>query len=225
MDIIHELAATESPRRVRVVVMGANGVGKSALLNRLVRNIYCEPGFDDGSADSVSVIRPSEEQIYRMEVYSGEDCALYLELQDTNGSYVSHGARRLAIATAHVFVLVYSICDLKSFQEVIRLCEEIIMQREIGNEEAPILLVGNKTDLDDKSANNKRVITLSEANERVATWGIRAVEISAKQASNMSDVVHGILRLCDASPDLFFKARRMGGWRHNISYVMSCCFK
>ena len=225
MDIIQDLAKSESPRRVRVVVMGANGVGKSALLNRLVRNIFCEAGVGDGGGDSVSMIRSSEEEIYRMEIYCGEDCALHLELQDTDGSYVSHGARRLAIATAHVFVLVYSVCDLISFQEVIRLCEEIITQRGIGNEDAPILLVGNKTDLGDNSENNKRVITLSEAIGRVATWGIRVVETSAKQASNMSEVIHEILRLCDASPDLFLQARRMGGWRYNISYVLSCCFK
>ena len=95
-----------------------------------------------------------------------------------------------------------------------------LLQR--GNEDAPILLVGNKIDLDDD--HNKRVITLSEANQRVLTWGIRVIEISAKQASNMSEVIHEILRLCDASPDLFLQARRMEGWWYNISYVLSCCF-
>ena len=130
MDIVRDFAESESPRRVRIVVMGTNGVGKSALLNRLVRNIFCEAMARNGGEDSVSMIKTPDEEIYRMEIYCGEDCALHLELQDTDGTYVSHSARRLAIATAHVFVLVYSICDRKSFQDVIRLCDEIITKRK-----------------------------------------------------------------------------------------------
>ncbi len=64
----------------------------------------------------------------------------------------------------------------------------------------------------------------ADVKQRVSSMGVRLVEISAKYGSNMSEIIHEILRLCDASPDLFLQARRRGGWRHNIVYVVSCCF-
>ncbi len=144
MDFVQEfIDAENSPRRVRVVVMGASGVGKSALLNRLVRNV-----FQDAGDDSASMVAPDEE-LYRMEIYCGEHCALHLELQDT-ASTVSNGMRRLAIATAHVFVLVYSISDRNSFKDAVNLGDQIIKQR--GKEDAPILFVGNKADIDEEES-------------------------------------------------------------------------
>ncbi|XP_072032840.1 ras-related protein Rap-2a-like [Amphiura filiformis] len=195
--------------------MGATGVGKSALLNRLVRNIFCDG--EDSVSIGASAATSAEEELYRMEIYCGEHCALHLELQDTASTLISHGMRRLAIATAHVFVLVYSVNDHNSFDDVLQLCEEIIKQR--GSDDAPILLVGNKTDIHTDCR-----ITISEAKQRASVWGVRVVEISAKYGTNASDILHEILRLCDASCDLFLQARRRGGWRHNIVYVVSCCF-
>ena len=51
--------------------------------------------------------------------------------------------RRLSISTAHAFLLVYSIDDRSSFDEVRRLWEQIKEERS-GYSELPCVVAGNK---------------------------------------------------------------------------------
>lgn len=49
----------------------------------------------------------------------------------------------------------------------------------------PILLVGNKSDLD-----GERSVSLSQAQQRSADWGVSYVETSAKNRTNVDKVSH-----------------------------------
>lgn len=52
-----------------------------------------------------------------------------------------------------------------------------------SDENIPFLLVGNKSDLDEK-----RKVSLAEANARAQQWGVPYVETSAKTRDNVDKV-------------------------------------
>ena len=52
-----------------------------------------------------------------------------------------------------------------------------------NDENIPFLLVGNKSDLDEK-----RKVSLAEANARAQQWGVPYVETSAKTRDNVDKV-------------------------------------
>jgi Ras-related protein Ral-A len=52
-----------------------------------------------------------------------------------------------------------------------------------NDENIPFLLVGNKSDLDEK-----RKVSLTEANARAQQWGVPYVETSAKTRDNVDKV-------------------------------------
>ena len=172
---------------------------------------------------SPTTVAPLEEETFHLQIYNGDHYALHLELEDTP-SCMSDGMRRIAIATANVFVLVYSTSDLNSFCKAIRMCEEIINQR--GKDDPPIVLVGNKTDISKQSGSTGNpIIPIDEVKAHIARLGIHVVEVSAKESLNITEVIYAILRLCDAMPDLFLLSRRRPeGWLSNVMNVVTCCF-
>ncbi|XP_077995900.1 GTP-binding protein Di-Ras2-like [Glandiceps talaboti] len=70
---------------------------------------------------------------------------LQMDMVDTSGFHSFPAMRRLAIQKARIFVLVYAIDDLESFIQLQYIYKEIREERR--EENLPIIVVGNKTDL------------------------------------------------------------------------------
>jgi len=66
-----------------------------------------------------------------------------VDILDTAGHLEFPAMRRLSISTAHAFLLVYSIDDRGSFDEVRRLWEQIKEERT-GYSQLPCVIAGNK---------------------------------------------------------------------------------
>lgn len=147
--------------RIRLVVLGGAGVGKSAIIRRLLGQ-----GFSER-------YRPTVEDLYTRECVLGT-LTLKVDLLDTAGKYpfifffyklrqtifryvkkkekdhircnVISGdlqfpaMRRLSIATAHAFLLVYATTSLPSFECIKRCFEEVREQR-------PDFQVSNKNNI------------------------------------------------------------------------------
>jgi DIRAS family GTP-binding Ras-like protein 2 len=97
--------------------------------------------------------------------------------------------RQLAIAQADAIILVYSIDDVTSFDEVTRLREQVIDERR-RKTPIPIVVVGNKTDV--KSA--KRVVVREVAQCTVEIeWGNHFMETSAKENLNITRIFNELL--------------------------------
>lgn len=79
---------------------------------------------------------------------------------------------------------------------------EQILRVKNSDPNIPILLVGNKSDLD-----GERNVSLAQAQQRAADWGVSYVETSAKNRTNVDKVSHLDVencclgrRMCQAQP-------------------------
>ena len=124
------------------------------------------------------------------EMYHGEfdikGVKLNLDIQDTGGSYVDEFPAMLkcSLASADAVLLVYSVNDINSFDEVSRLRDLVHLQRGEG---MPMVVVGNKTDLE-------RQIPREEAEATVlCDWENGYVECCAKDNLNVPAVFRAIL--------------------------------
>lgn len=163
----------------RIVVLGAAGVGKSCIVSQFL--------YDEFQSEYKETI----EELHRG-VYNVGDIHLTLDILDTSGAHAFPAMRKLAISTSNAFVLVYSVDDSCSFDEIKRLRDQIIAEKD--DENVPILIVGNKADI----AKPQRAISKETVETLVSVeWGNGYVEASAKENNNIFGIFKEILRLSD----------------------------
>lgn len=167
----------------RVVVMGAAKVGKTAIVQQFL--------YDRFPLDH----RATVEELHREE-YEVGGCCLTLDILDTSGSYEFPAMRRLAISTGDGFILVYSVDNNESFEEVRRLRELVL---EIRATAVPIVVVANKCDINDETRVVKKEIA-----EIIITidWENGFVECSAKDNHNIMEIFKQLLIQAKISYDL-----------------------
>ncbi|GIY17538.1 GTP-binding protein Rhes [Caerostris darwini] len=98
--------------RIRLVTLGGGGTGKSSIVKRFLFNSFCEKH------------RPTVEDLYCRE-FDLESMTLKVDILDTAGDFQFPAMRRLSIATAHAFLLVYSIDSAESFR-IVKDCFQVL---------------------------------------------------------------------------------------------------
>ncbi|XP_054164076.1 GTP-binding protein Di-Ras2-like [Oppia nitens] len=168
----------EQSNDYRVVVFGAGGVGKSSMVLRFVKGTFRDSYI------------PTIEDTYR-QVISCNKNVCTLQITDTTGSHQFPAMQRLNITKGHAFMLVYSITSKQSLEELIPTYREII-EVKAGEENLPIMLVGNKCDED-----VNREVTNDYANEMVSKIlkGCAFIETSAKTGHNVHEAFQELLSL------------------------------
>mgnify|MGYP000796870886 CR=1 FL=1 len=166
----------------KIVVLGSGGVGKSALTVQFVQGIFVEK-YD-----------PTIEDSYRKQVeVDGVQCML--EILDTAGTEQFTAMRDLYMKNGQGFVLVYSIVALGTFNDLVDMREQILRVKD--SEDVPMVLVGNKSDL-----NDSRVVTTQQGEEMAQRFNnCLFVEASAKLKVNVDKIFHDLIRcINDKSP-------------------------
>jgi len=172
---VSETHVTRSVKqRYRVVVMGAAAVGKTCIVQRMLYEQF------------VTDYKATVEQLYSQR-YLLNGTSITLELLDTSGAYEFPAMRKLSISTADAFILVYSVDDAASFDEVSRLRLQIIKQKQ--NELTPIVIVGNKADVSERVVN----FEMAESTALI-DWENGYVEASAKDNVNVTAIFNELLR-------------------------------
>merc|ERR1711988_1199981 len=116
----------------KLVVVGAGGVGKSALTIQLIQNHFVDE-YD-----------PTIEDSYRKQVViDGETCLL--DILDTAGQEEYSAMRDQYMRTGEGFLIVFAVNNAKSFEDITQYREQI--KRVKDAEEVPMVMVGNKCDL------------------------------------------------------------------------------
>lgn len=134
---------------------------------------------------------PTIEDSYRKQIeVDGRACDL--EILDTAGVAQFTAMRELYIKSGKGFILVYSVTDESSLQELLALREQVLRIKDATG--VPMVLVGNKCDLaDERKLNPEDGIAISER------WGrVPFYETSAMHKTNVDeafvDVVRQIMR-------------------------------
>ncbi|EAS31243.3 small GTP-binding protein [Coccidioides immitis RS] len=164
------------PRReYHIVVLGAGGVGKSCLTAQFVQNVWIE-NYD-----------PTIEDSYRKHLeVDGRQCVL--EILDTAGTEQFTAMRELYMKQGEGFLLVFSITSMSSLNELAELREQIIRIKD--DENVPIVIVGNKSDLEED-----RAVSRSKAFQLSQQWGNAPYyETSARRRANVDEAFIDLCR-------------------------------
>ncbi|KAJ5723888.1 hypothetical protein N7488_001923 [Penicillium malachiteum] len=130
---------------------------------------------------------PTIEDSYRKQIeVDGRQCIL--EILDTAGTEQFTAMRELYMKQGQGFLLVFSITSMSSLNELSELREQIIRIKD--DEKVPLVIVGNKSDLeDDRAVPRARAFGLSQS------WGNAPYyETSARRRANVNEVFIDLCR-------------------------------
>jgi len=163
-----------TPREMKVVMLGNGGVGKSALTFRFVQDKFVE------------AYNPTIEDSYRKPIkVDGKN--ILLDILDTAGQEEYTELREVYMRGGEGFIIVYSITDRKSFNEVIEFRDRTLRVKDKPS--VPMILVGNKADLE-----NSRVVTKEEGQQLSEKLQIQFLETSALTGTNTNEIFSNIAR-------------------------------
>lgn len=161
-------------REYKLVVLGSGGVGKSALTVQFVQGIFVEK-YD-----------PTIEDSYRKVVeVDGQQCML--EILDTAGTEQFTAMRDLYMKNGQGFLLVYSITAQSTFNDLQDLREQILRVKD--TDDVPMILVGNKCDLEDE-----RVVGKDQGHNLARQWNCAFLETSAKSKIHVQEIFYDLVR-------------------------------
>uniref|UniRef100_A0A7N9APR0 Ras-related protein Rap-1A-like n=1 Tax=Mastacembelus armatus TaxID=205130 RepID=A0A7N9APR0_9TELE len=116
----------------------------------------------------------------------GQQCML--EILDTAGTEQFTAMRDLYMKNGQGFALVYSITAQSTFNDLQDLREQILRVKD--TEDVPMILVGNKCDLEDE-----RVVGKEQGQNLARQWNHCAfLESSAKSKINVLDIFYDLVR-------------------------------
>ncbi len=120
-----------------------------------------------------------------------QDKPIVLDILDTAGQEEFHSLRDQYIRQGDGYIIVYSVTNRQTFDEVVQFLEQIVESKELEDTtpehlaaEIPIVLVGNKCDLE-----KERQITFEEGQQLADKYGkIQFYEASAKTRKNVHEI-------------------------------------
>ncbi|XP_038625202.1 ras-like protein family member 11B [Tachyglossus aculeatus] len=178
MRLLHSMGATPARRLVKIAVVGASGVGKTALVVRFLTKRFI--GDYERNAGN----------LYSRQVQiEGETLAI--QVQDTPGVQLQdpgwHEQLNRCIRWADAVVIVFSITDQHSYELIGRLHQHVRQLRPGGR--LPVVVVANKADLlHAKQVEPQRGLQLA------AVLGCPFHEVSVSE--NYHDVYNAFHALC-----------------------------
>jgi len=161
----------------KIVVVGGGGVGKSAITIQFIQSYF------------VTDYDPTIEDSYTKQCVI-DDTLAKLDILDTAGQEEFSAMREQYMRSGEGFLLVFSLCSRKSFDELERMYHLVLRSkdREIGM--FPMLLVGNKADLD-----RSRQVSRQECENMAKQLKTPFIECSAKNRINIDQAFYELVRL------------------------------
>uniref|UniRef100_A0A671NHD9 Ras-related protein Rab-6B-like n=1 Tax=Sinocyclocheilus anshuiensis TaxID=1608454 RepID=A0A671NHD9_9TELE len=172
-------------RKFKLVFLGEQSVGKTSLITRFMYD-----SFDNTYQATIGIDFLSKTMYL-------EDRTVRLQLWDTAGQERFRSLIPSYIRDSTVAVVVYDITNVSSFQLTSKWIDDVRTER---GSDVIIMLVGNKTDLEEK-----RQITIEEGEQRAKELNVMFIETSAKTGSNVKQVslrvLHCLLNVIDIKLD------------------------
>ncbi|XP_051856805.1 ras-like protein [Antechinus flavipes] len=185
----------------KLAVMGTCCVGKSALTMQFTKNHF------------VTEYNPTFQDFYRKHtVVDKERCQL--DIVDTTSTEAFYCLRDQAMHWGEGFLLVYSVNDPNSFENVNVLWDHL--QKLKGTKRVPVVLVANKVDVND------RLVDPTVGQEVAKKLGAPYVETSAKSEEGVEQAFHELvreIRRIRAEEEL----KRLSNTKHRKVCRCKCC--
>ncbi|CRK90641.1 CLUMA_CG004342, isoform B [Clunio marinus] len=177
----------------KVVLIGNSGVGKTCLVRRFTQGV-----FPKGQGATIGV----DFMIKTLEIENsaGQREAVKLQIWDTAGQERFRSITQSYYRSAHALILVYDISCQPTFDALSDWIREI---QEYANPKVLKILVGNKTDRDD------REIPMRVGEEFAKQHEMYFLETSSKQGENVERLFYEI------AAELIEQARQKGGLSRN----------
>ncbi|CAL9728478.1 ras-related protein Sec4p [Monosporozyma unispora] len=165
---------------MKILLIGDSGVGKSCLLVRFVEDKF-SPSF-------ITTIGID----FKIKTVDINGKKVKLQLWDTAGQ-----ERFRTITTAYYrgamgIILVYDVTDERTFANVKQWFKTV---NDHANDDAQLLLVGNKSDMD------TRIVTYEQGEALAQELGLPFIESSAKDDSNVNEIFFTLAKLIQEKID------------------------
>lgn len=178
----------------KLIIIGDSGVGKTNIITRYAKNEFrLNLKATIGVEFCTKLIEINEDIIK-------------IQLWDTAGQERFRSLTSTYYKGSHGILVVYDITNCDSFSHVSKWIQEIY--NNVGND-IPILLIGNKLDLEDK-----RIISSEKLIEIAKIYNLEFIEMSAMNCTNVQS---GIDKLIKNIYDLQYK-KNMNNAKTNIYY-------
>lgn len=155
-------------KKFKLVFLGEQSVGKTSLISRFMYDT-----FDSAYQATIGIDFLSKTMYL-------EDRAIRLQLWDTAGQERFRSLIPSYIRDCAAAVVVYDITNRTSFQSITKWIEDVISER---HQQALIIIVGNKTDL-----NDKRQVSTEEGEAKAKEYDALFMESSAMSGSNVKQL-------------------------------------
>ncbi|CDS11621.1 Putative Ras-like protein Rab-6B [Lichtheimia ramosa] len=163
---------TSPLRKYKLVFLGEQSVGKTSLITRFMYD-----SFDNTYQATIGIDFLSKTMYL-------EDKTVRLQLWDTAGQERFRSLIPSYIRDSSVAVIVYDISNRDSFLNTTRWIDDVRAER---GDQVIVVLVGNKTDL-----NEKREVTTEEGERRAKELNVMFIETSAKAGHNVKPLFRKI---------------------------------
>ena len=154
----------------KIVIVGNPGVGKSCIMTQFVDKMFYDSYISTIGIDfKVTTINIGNKRVK-------------LQLWDTAGQERFRTITNSYYRSAHGVVIVYSVTDRSSFDQVQSWIANAIQQSQ---DNVPMLILGNKTDLE-----SSRQVSTAEGQKFADMHNILFAEVSAKASNNIATGFH-----------------------------------
>nr|KAF7394279.1 hypothetical protein H0235_016874 [Vespula pensylvanica] len=174
MSVVSQPTTRGGLRVYKIVVLGDGGVGKSAVTLQFVSHSFLE------------CHDPTIEDSYQQQAVIDGEAAL-LDILDTAGQVEFTAMRDQYMRCGEGFMICYSVTDRHSFQEALEYRKSISRVRP--NEHIPLVLVGNKFDLQ-----HQREVSTEEGKALAEQLGCPFYETSAALRQFIDDAFYSLVR-------------------------------
>jgi len=155
--------------KYNITVIGAPGVGKSALTLRLLYQEFVDD-YEPTKLDSYQT----------MMNHKGMD--VDVQITDTAGQEDYASVRDTFLRSGEGFLCVFSLTDTDSYSHIQELYNQVKLAKSLEPPQLPFLIVGNKCDL-----TTSRQTKTEDAALLASSLGVQYMETSAKSNENVSE--------------------------------------
>ena len=191
-------------KQYKIVMLGSGAVGKSAITVQMV------------SGHFLSSYDPTIEDSYRTTInINNQD--IILNILDTAGQEEFYALRDQYIRSGDGYIIVFSITSVTSFLEVNAIKNQLNMVLDVDNNTLiPIILVGNKCDLEEY-----RQVQSSDAQRLAEEWRVKYFETSAKNKTNINRIFEELVYLIEANNQT--NIQNTSNQNEHSHYNHNCC--